>query len=111
MNDHLDLTNQTCRSCHRDTPPLSMESILEHLKLIEGWSFEDGEIVRTYTFKNYLETMAFVHALAWIAHSQDHHPSIEVDYKTCKVRYSTHTISGISENDFICAAKINSLVK
>ena len=77
---------------------------------VEGWSFEEGEIVRTYTFKNYYQTIAFVNALAWVAHAEDHHPDIEVGYKTCKVRYSTHAIGGISENDFICAAKINAVV-
>ncbi len=77
---------------------------------VDGWSFEEGEIVRTYTFKNYYQTIAFVNALAWVAHAEDHHPDIEVGYKTCKVRYSTHAIGGISENDFICAAKINAVV-
>jgi len=110
MNEDVDLTNRTCRPCNRNIPPLTNESIEIRLKLIDGWSFEDGEVVRTYTFTNYLETMSFVNALAWIAHSQDHHPNIEVGYTTCKVRYTTHAISGISENDFICAAKINLLV-
>jgi 4a-hydroxytetrahydrobiopterin dehydratase len=53
--------------------------------------------------------MAFVNALAWVAHHEDHHPDIEVGYSTCRVRFTTHAIKGLSENDFICAAKINRL--
>ena len=71
---------------------------------------KNGEIVKTFNFKNYHETVAFVNAAAWIANREDHHPEIELSYKTCVVRYSTHSIGGISDNDFICAAKINSLV-
>jgi 4a-hydroxytetrahydrobiopterin dehydratase len=55
--------------------------------------------------------MAFVNAAAFIAHQEDHHPDLEVSYKTCKVRFSTHAIGGLSENDFICAAKVNALIK
>ena len=110
MDERCSLTLKTCRPCNGSLPPLSEESIQAHLEMVEGWSFERGEIVRTYSFRNYLETMAFVNALAWIAHTQDHHPSIEAGYKTCTVRYATHAIAGISENDFICAARINQLV-
>ena len=68
------------------------------------------EIRRIYSFKNYYQTMAFVNALAWVAHGEDHHPDIEVGYSRCHVRYSTHAIGGLSENDFICAAKIDALL-
>jgi 4a-hydroxytetrahydrobiopterin dehydratase len=88
---------------------MTQEEINQTLPSVKDWKFDNGEIVRTYTFKNYYQTMAFVNALAYIAHAEDHHPDIEVGYKTCKVRYSTHAIGGISENDFICAAKIDAL--
>jgi 4a-hydroxytetrahydrobiopterin dehydratase len=55
--------------------------------------------------------MAFVNAVAWVAHREDHHPDLEVSYKRCRVRYSTHAIGGLSENDFICAAKLNALLE
>jgi 4a-hydroxytetrahydrobiopterin dehydratase len=71
----------------------------------------EGHIERTFTFKNYYETMAFVNAVAFISHQEDHHPDMEVGYKTCKVRYFTHSIKGLSENDFICAAKVDKLIK
>jgi 4a-hydroxytetrahydrobiopterin dehydratase len=79
------------------------------LASVPGWTLENGEITRTFTFKNYYQTVSFVNAAVWIAHQEDHHPQIEFGYKTCRVRYSTHAIQGISENDFICAAKINAL--
>ena len=84
--------------------------IREALQKLSGWSYENGVIVRTFTFKNYYQTVSFVNAVAWIAHQEDHHPDIAFDYKTCRVVYSTHAIGGISENDFICAAKINALL-
>jgi 4a-hydroxytetrahydrobiopterin dehydratase len=109
MND-IPYASRKCKPCEGGVEPkqdAEIQSVLTHLP---EWSFENGELVRTFTFKNYYETMAFVNALAWIAHTEDHHPDIEVSYKTCRVRYSTHAIGGISDNDFICAAKLNGLV-
>ena len=68
-----------------------------------------NEIRRLFEFSNFHETMAFVNALAWIAHREDHHPDLEVGYRRCLVRYRTHAIGGLSENDFICAAKVERL--
>jgi len=61
----------------------------------------------SYTFKNYYQTIAFVNVIAQIAHQQDHHPELTVSYNRCNVSYSTHSVGGLSINDFICAAKIN----
>ena len=69
----------------------------------------DGVITKTYEFKNYYQTMAFVNAAAWISHREDHHPDMTVGYNKCRVDYSTHAINGLSENDFICAAKLDAL--
>jgi 4a-hydroxytetrahydrobiopterin dehydratase len=77
---------------------------------IEGWEHGEGEIAKLFTFKNFYHTMAFVNAVAWVAHTQDHHPDMEVGYKTCRVRYRTHVVEGLTENDFICAAKVDELV-
>ena len=65
--------------------PMTDEQVQNNLKDVEGWSFANGHLTRTYTFGNYYETMAFLNALAWIAHREDHHPDIEVGYKTCVV--------------------------
>ncbi len=81
------------------------------LSEIPGWALSDAasEITRTWKFSNYYETMAFVNALAWVVHREDHHPDLEVGYNRCRVRFTTHSVHGLSENDFICAAKINAL--
>ena len=74
-----------------------------------GWQLHAGALEKTYRFANYHETMAFVNAVAFIAHAQDHHPDLSVHYDRCVVRYSTHDVGGLSENDFICAAKADAL--
>ena len=77
--------------------------------LLNGWKLRDGMIIKTYAFKNYYQTMAFVNATAWISHREDHHPDMTVGYNKCRVKYTTHAIKGLSENDFICAAKLDAL--
>ncbi len=111
MKDASDLVAKACTPCEGGTEPLGNEEVSGLLSKLNGWELVGSEIVRTYTFKNYYQTIAFVNALAWIAHREDHHPDLAVAYKTCTVRYSTHSIGGLSENDFICAAKIDALVK
>jgi len=108
-----ELTKQRCVPCEGGVDPLDRDAARNLLSQAKGWALNDAgtEISRTFSFKNYYETMAFVNALAWIAHRDDHHPDIEVGYKTCHVRYSTHAIKGLSMNDFICAAKINALLE
>jgi 4a-hydroxytetrahydrobiopterin dehydratase len=108
-----DLTNKHCKPCKGGVDPLTREQADSLIKdLHHDWSIDESgkEISRTCKFKNYYQTMAFVNALAWIAHGEDHHPDIEVGYSRCHVRYSTHAIGGLSENDFICAAKIDALL-
>jgi len=106
-----ELTQKTCKVCEGGVKPLSRAEAEKMLAQVPGWSLTTGasEISRTYKFRNYYETMAFVNALAWVAHREDHHPDIEVGYSACRVRFTTHAINGLSENDFICAAKINRL--
>ncbi len=104
-----DLTLKHCTPCEGGVAPLEKSEIDRLLEDLPGWIFEAGEIVRTYAFKNYYETIAFVNATAWISHHENHHPELEVSYRQCRVRYSTHAIRGLSENDFICAAKLDAL--
>ena len=107
------LTDKHCKPCEGGVAPLSREQADDFMKDLHGdWSIDEAgkEISRTCSFKNYYQTMAFVNALAWVAHGEDHHPDIEVGYSRCHVRYSTHAIGGLSENDFICAAKIDALL-
>ncbi|MFZ4535427.1 4a-hydroxytetrahydrobiopterin dehydratase [Propionivibrio sp.] len=104
-----DLTAKSCRPCEGGVPPLEPQEIERLLKDLSGWEQAGNELVKTFNFRNYYETMAFVNATAWISHRENHHPDLEVGYKQCRVRYSTHAIGGLSENDFICAAKIDAL--
>ena len=104
------LSERRCQACDGSTPAMSESDIDTCLKQLPAWSREGHVIERTFRFKNYYRTMAFVNAVAWIAHCEDHHPDMTVGYNTCRVQLSTHAIGCLSENDFICAAKIDRLV-
>lgn len=102
--------NKKCKPCEGGTEKLGTSEIKRLLKNIPGWQLKGQGIRKTFAFKNYYETVSFVNAAAWIAHTQDHHPEIEFGYKNCEICYSTHSVKGLTKNDFICAAKINALV-
>lgn len=104
------LSEKHCKPCEGGVAPLTAAETEQFLKALGGWSLSGVELVKTYRFKNYHETMAFVNATAWISHRENHHPDLEVGFRECRVRYSTHAIGGLSENDFICAAKVDALV-
>ena len=103
--------NRGRSACERGTPPLDDAQVRRLLVELPGWELVNGEIAKAYRFKNYYQTMAFVNATAWISHQENHHPDLEVGYNKCRIRYSTHSIGGLSENDFICAAKVEALAK
>ncbi|MEW6352997.1 MAG: 4a-hydroxytetrahydrobiopterin dehydratase [Pseudomonadota bacterium] len=107
-----DLAAKHCKACEGGVAPLSAMQARDMLNQVTGWALNDkgDAISRTFQFKNYYQTMAFVNAVAWIAHREDHHPDMEVSYNKCTVRYSTHAVHGLTENDFICAAKIDALL-
>ena len=107
------LIEKKCKNCEEDAVALSEAEIKLHLKeLNQEWSVgEDGKLIeRNYTFPIYSRTIAFVNAVAWIATDEGHHPEMTVGYNYCKISYSTHSIDALTENDFICAAKIDLLV-
>ena len=104
-----DLAKRKCQPCEGGVPPFNAQQTKEMLKQLKGWIVEDGKLVKLYPFTNYYQTMAFVNAVAWVSHREDHHPDLLVGYNKCRVRYSTHSVGGLSENDFICAAKIDRL--
>ncbi len=104
-----DLTGRKCKPCEGGVGPLTAAEAGNLLKLLKGWTLEDGAITKRYAFKNHYETLAFVNAAAWVSHREDHHPDLSVGYNACKVAYKTHAIDGLSENDFICAAKLDAL--
>ena len=105
------LSDKKCVSCEGGVPALTSEQAKSYLQQLNNWQINSTstEIFKTFTFKNYYHVMAFVNAVAFVAHQEKHHPDLEVHYNNVLVRYSTHAIGGLSENDFICAAKIDQL--
>ena len=104
-----ELTTRKCKPCEGGVDPLKAHEAENLLKQLKGWTLQDGAITKSYSFKNHHQVMAFVNAVAWISHREDHHPDMNVGYNTCRVAYKTHAIDGLSENDFICAAKVDAL--
>lgn len=100
-----------CRALPAGTPPLGQAQIDAGLALLPGWELREGAISKAFAFKDYAETIAFVNAVAGIAQREDHHPDMFVGYDKCRISYSTHSVGGISENDFVCAAKIEALCR
>ena len=107
-----DLTAKKCVPCEGGTAPLSRtqaESLLKQLHADWRLSADGKSLHREWQFRNFYHTMGFVNATAYIANAEDHHPDLEVGYGYCRMKYSTHSINGLSENDFICAAKLDTL--
>ena len=107
-----DLKNRRCAPCEGGVLALDTNAAEQLLAKLSGWQLamdSPPRITKSYHFKNYHETMAFVNATAWVSHREDHHPDLTVSYNACKVSYTTHAIGGLSDNDFICAAKIDAL--
>lgn len=101
---------------------LTATQIIAKLAHLNGWKLSGGDadsdadghavaIEKTFTFANYFETIAFVNAVAFVAHSQDHHPDMLVHYNRCVVRFNTHEVKGISQTDFDCATQIDALLQ
>jgi 4a-hydroxytetrahydrobiopterin dehydratase len=107
------LADKRCAPCSGDTPALELsaasklcESLRPEWQLLEG-----GKLLRaSFSFKNYYHTQAFVNAVAYVAHREDHHPDISFGYRSCTVSWWTHAVNGLTENDFICAAKVDQLL-
>ena len=106
------LSEQHCQPIAKGAPHLGDPELHDYLKHIPQWALSSNHaaIHREFHFKNFYETMAFVNAIAWIASQQDHHPDLEVSYSRCKIIYTTHSVAGLSLNDFICAAHIDALM-
>ena len=105
------LARENCRALPAGTPPMEQARIDADLAQLPGWAHSDGAISKTFAFGTYAETIAFVNAVAAIAQREDHHPDLSVGYDKCRVAYRTHSVGGISANDFICAAKIEALCR
>jgi 4a-hydroxytetrahydrobiopterin dehydratase len=107
-----DLTTKKCAPCEGGVAPLQAAEATVLLKQLHAdWSLgEDAtSLRRAYKFRDFFRTMSFVNAVGHIANIEDHHPDLEIGYNYCRISYATHSIGGLSENDFICAAKIDRL--
>ena len=112
MTTVCNLTDRHCVPCEGGVEPLDRAAADELLKAIPEWKIsEDGKMIsRDFEFKGFYKTMSFVNAMAWIANAENHHPDFTTGYKHCEVNFTTHAIAGLSENDFICAAKVDALL-
>ena len=104
------LKDQNCVPLKGEQNALSAQAIDSYLVELKGWKREGDGIRKQFNFDDYHHTMAFVNAVAWVAHQQDHHPDMDVGYNRCGVFYSTHDVGGLSMNDMICAAKVDALL-
>ena len=111
MTQLAELAARHCKPLKGAEHKLTAAQCREWLAALPGWELiANGEAIsKTFRFDDYYRTMAFVNALAFVAHREDHHPDLGVHYNRCVVRFSTHDVGGLSVNDFICAAKAEAL--
>jgi 4a-hydroxytetrahydrobiopterin dehydratase len=107
-----ELKDRSCKPCEGGVAPLAPAKAHELMReLAPGWQLANDarSIRREFKFKDFYRTMSFVNALAHVANIEDHHPDLQVGYNHCSVLYTTHAIGGLSDNDFICAAKLDQI--
>ncbi len=107
----MDLKNKHCRPCEDGAEPMSAKDVEKFNKEIGLWNIIDSaRLEKTFTFKDFGEALTFVNKVGEIAESEGHHPNIYLfDYKKVKIELYTHSVNGLSENDFILASRINEL--
>ena len=111
MNGSSDLREKRCKPCEGGVEAMGRDQANALLAQVTGWVLADDakSISRRFEFKGFYGTMGFVNALAWVANRENHHPDFAAGYNYCEVTFLTHAVGGLSENDFICAAKVNAL--
>jgi 4a-hydroxytetrahydrobiopterin dehydratase len=105
-----ELAQKKCKPCEGGVAPLTREQATQLLAQLDGgWSLaaDARSLRRELSFKDFYRTMSFVNAVAHLANIEDHHPDLEIGYNYCHIVFTTHTIKGLSDNDFICAAKVD----
>lgn len=103
------LAEKRCIPCDGNTPPIRTKEAKKYLRELPGWNLAENEIFKEFGFGTYLDGLEFAHALGKTAERQDHHPDILVKWRRVRVTWSTHAIKGLSQNDFIMAAKTERL--
>lgn len=113
MSDESDLKERHCKPCEGGVDPMARDQAEALIGQVSGWRLADDakSISRRFEFKGFYKTVAFINALAWVANREDHHPDFYAGYNYCEVKFTTHAVDGLSENDFICAAKVNALLE
>jgi len=101
------------KNCEPQTVAMPNAEAQQQLSALDGWHITGNKLVRIFEFQNYYETLAFINAIAYVIHVQDHHPELIVTYNRCSVSFDTHSVNqgkgGLSVNDFICAAKVDAI--
>ncbi|MFT5138815.1 MAG: 4a-hydroxytetrahydrobiopterin dehydratase [Lysobacterales bacterium] len=112
MSTVCDLSEKHCVPCEGGVPTIERAEAETLLQSLEGWNLsEDGSMInRRFEFRGFFRTMSFINAMAWVVNEQGHHPDFSAGYNYCEVGFTTHAINGLSENDFICAARVNALL-
>jgi 4a-hydroxytetrahydrobiopterin dehydratase len=112
MINRADLLVKKC--VHREMA-LTDGEVADYLSATDGWDAQQNRIVKTFEFRNFYETLAFVNAIAYVIHTENHHPELAITYNRCIVQFNTHSVNGgrggLSENDFICAAKVDAVFR
>ena len=107
------LADRKCKPCEGGINALEPGRVKQLLGQVPGWivSPDCRSIHRRFEFKGFMRTMSFINALAWIANQQGHHPDFRAGFNYCDVVFTTHALGGLSENDFICASRVNALLE
>jgi 4a-hydroxytetrahydrobiopterin dehydratase len=101
------LAQRHCEACTPDTPTLGREAIARHLKETPGWRVQDKVLTRTFKFKGFMPGVELTNRIAKIAEEEGHHPDLHLSYGSLRVDLTTHSAGGLTDNDFILAAKID----
>ena len=107
----MELSNKKCKACEGDMPKLTTKQSNALLKQLKSWKMKNHRIHRQFKFKNFVDAMKFINKVAIIAEKEGHHPDISIHYNKVDIEIWTHSINGLSENDFILAAKIDKVKK
>lgn len=105
----MDLSQKKCVPCEAGNMPLEESKVNELLKQVTAWNLKEGHLYKKFKFRNFVEAIKFVNSIAEIAENEGHHPDFSVHYNRVEIELFTHAIKGLSENDFIVAAKIDNI--
>ena len=103
----MELSQKKCQACEGGVPAMSKEQAEELLKQVPTWKIIDWKVTKEFKFKNFLESLNFVNKVGKVAEAEQHHPDLEFGWGYCRITLFTHALNGLSENDFILAAKID----